>query len=82
MFISNVEVNSKRKLKGVVSGEEGSDEGKNRSIIFRCEPCTALILESYMHIVTLLKICFKFFNPTDSFRTAQVMPFPCRLYHK
>ena len=82
MFISNVEVNSKRKLKGVVSGEQGSEEGKNWSIIFHCEPYTTLILENYMHIVTLLKICFKFFNPTDSFRPTQVMPFPCSLCHK
>lgn len=59
MFISTMEVNSKKKLKGIVSGKWVSGEGKNRVIIFHCQPCSTQTLENDMHLVTLFKKIFK-----------------------
>lgn len=54
-----MEVNSKRKLKGIASRKRVSEEGKNRTVTFYPEPCSTLTFENNMHIVTLLKIFLK-----------------------
>lgn len=50
--LRTMEMNSKRKF----SGKQVPEEGRNRAVIFHCEPCSTLTFENYIHIVTLLKI--------------------------
>lgn len=54
-----MEINSKRKLKRVVSGKQVSEEGKNKVIIFHCQPCSTLTLKKLYAVVTLFKKIFK-----------------------